>query len=174
MAMALWITGLPGAGKSILTDEIKKAYPEFIILRMDELRKVLTPTPTYSEQERDIVYRSFVYIAKTLTGLNHNVIIDATGNLRKWRELARRLIPQYIEIYLRCPLSVCIERERKRLNTHEAPYNIYEKAKEGWPVPGINVAYEEPLNPELIIDTDTTSPSEALMVIRNLIEKTQK
>ena len=141
--IAIWITGLPGSGKSTVADEIKRLHPEFIILRMDELRKVVTPYPTYSESERDIVYRALVYLARRLTEANHNVIIDATGNLRKWRELARQLIPQYAEIYLRCPIDICIERERRRTDTHEAPKDIYQKGSEGWPVPGMTAPYEE-------------------------------
>lgn len=74
---ALWITGLPGSGKSTLADGIKKLYPKFIILRMDEFRKIVTPKPTYSDIERDIVYRSLVYLAKIMTGQGHNVIIDS-------------------------------------------------------------------------------------------------
>ena len=96
---------------------------------MDEFRKVVTPAPAYSDFERDIVYRSLVYLAKIMTGQGHNVIIDATGNLRRWRTLARRLIPKYAEIYLKCPLEVAMKRERKRTYTHKAPKGIYKKAR---------------------------------------------
>ncbi|MEW6003547.1 MAG: adenylyl-sulfate kinase [Nitrospirota bacterium] len=154
--VAIWITGLPGSGKSTVANEFKKAHPEFIILRMDELRKVVTPEPTYSDFEREIVYRALVFLAKKLTELGHNVIIDATGNLRRWRELARQIIPRYVEVYLRCPIELSIERERKRIETHEAPRDVYKKGAEGWPVPGMVVPYEEPLNPEVIIDSDKT------------------
>lgn len=163
--IAIWITGLPGSGKSIVADAFKKAHPEFIILRMDDLRKVATPEPTYSDSERDIVYRSLVYFAKMLTELGHDVVIDATGNLRKWRKLARDLIPRYIEVYLRCPIELCMERERRRLETYEAPKDIYKKGAEGWPVPGIVVPYEEPSNPEVVIDTDKTSIEHAIVAI---------
>jgi adenylylsulfate kinase len=164
--IAIWITGLPGSGKSTVADELKKAYPEFTILRMDDLRKIVTPEPTYSESERDLVYRSLVYLAKTLTELGHDVIIDATGNLRRWRELARQLIPRYIEVYLRCPIDICIRREKKRLETHSAPKDIYQKGAAGWPVPGIMVPYEEPQNPEILIDTDTTSLEDIITRIK--------
>ncbi|MBI4823739.1 MAG: adenylyl-sulfate kinase [Nitrospirae bacterium] len=169
--IAIWLTGLPGSGKSTIADAIKKEYPEFIVLSMDALRKVVTPQPSYSETERDILYRALVYIAKTLTEQGNNVIIDATGNLRRWRELARELIPGYIEIYLKCSLSTCMEREKKRFNTHEAPHDIYEKGKKGWPVPGLTAPYEEPLAPELTLDTDSLSPKECLRAIKELLKK---
>lgn len=168
---ALWLTGLPGSGKSTLADGIKKIYPKFIILRMDEFRKVATPTPTYSDFERDIVYLSLVYLAKIVTEHGHNVIIDATGNLRKWRSLARRLIPKYAEIYLKCPLEICMKREGKRLKTHKAPRGIYKKGAKGWPVPGIQAPYEEPRNPELAIETDVVPIEESVRLIKRLIAK---
>ncbi len=171
--IALWITGLPGSGKSTVADEIKKAHPEFVVLRMDDLRKVVTPEPTYSEPERDIVYRSLVYLAKILTELGHSVIIDATGNLRRWRYLARQLIPGYGEIYLKCPIDLCMERERRRFETHGAPKDIYKKGVAGWPVPGMAAPYEEPINPEIEIEVDKIEVEEAVKHIDRLI-KSQK
>ncbi|TAL28288.1 MAG: adenylyl-sulfate kinase [Nitrospirae bacterium] len=167
--IALWITGLPGSGKSALSDEIKKVYPEFIILRMDEFRKIVTPKPTYSDEERDIVYRALVYLAKLMTEQGHNVIIDATGNLRKWRTLARKLIPKYVEIYLKCPLEIAMKRERKRLKTRNAPKGIYKKGAKGWPVPGLNAPYEEPKKPELVIETDKVSIKESVRMVKSLV-----
>lgn len=171
---ALWITGLPGSGKSTIAEEIKKLHPDFIILRMDELRKVVTPEPTYSDSERDIVYRCLVYTARTLVEHSHSVIIDATGNLRKWRDLARQLISKFGEVYLKCPVELCMARERQRLETHGAPKEIYKKGEAGWPVPGISAPYEEPLNPELLIEVDRTFIPEAVQMIEDLIRTLQK
>jgi adenylylsulfate kinase len=170
-SIALWITGLPGSGKSTFADALKRAHPEFTVLRMDELRKIITPTPTYSDTERDIVYRSLVYLSKTLTERGHDVIIDATGNLRKWRDLARQLIPGFLEVYLRCPLDICIQRETLRSETHDAPREIYQKGGAGWPVPGVVVPYEEPLNPEIVIDTESTSVEHGIEKITGEIQR---
>ncbi|RJQ49464.1 MAG: adenylyl-sulfate kinase [Nitrospiraceae bacterium] len=169
MPYVIWITGLPGSGKSTIASALKERIDEAVILRLDDLRKIVTPEPTYSDVERDHVYRSLVYMAKTLYELGHTVIIDATGNKKLWRELARSLIPEFFEIYLKCPLAVCRERERTRFDTHSAPKGIYEKGKTGAPVPGVNVQYEEPEHPELIIDTEKESPKEAAEKIIQLI-----
>jgi len=169
--IAIWLTGIPGSGKSTIAEEIKKRHPGFIVLRMDDLRKIVTPEPTYSEEERDMVYRCLVYAASALVENGHSVIIDATGNLRKWRDLARQLIPKYGEVYLKCPVELCMLRERERLQTHGAPRDIYKKGEAGWPVPGISAPYEEPLNPELLIETDKTFLPEAVRKVEDLISE---
>ncbi|HTZ18653.1 MAG TPA: adenylyl-sulfate kinase [Dissulfurispiraceae bacterium] len=169
--IVIWITGLPGSGKSTIADAVKKARPDIVILRMDDLRKLVTPEPTYSDAERDIVYRSIVFAAATIAELGHDVVIDATGNMRRWRDLARKVIPRYAEVYIKCPLEVCREREEARKDTHSAPTDIYKKGMEGWPVPGISAPYEEPLNPELIIDTESVSVDEAVLILLAMIAK---
>jgi adenylylsulfate kinase len=169
--IAIWITGLPGSGKSTVAEAIKKVHPEFIVLRMDEFRKIVTPEPTYSDSEREIVYRALVYISKTLTELGHDVIIDATGNLKKWRDLARELIPRYIEVYLRCPVELCIQREKKRSKTHAAPKDIYKKGSKGWPVPGMVVPYEEPIKPEIVLDSDKSPVSDIISYVDKEISR---
>jgi adenylylsulfate kinase len=166
---ALWITGLPGSGKSTVANELKKTHPEFIVLRMDELRKIVTPVPSYSESERDLVYRALVFLAQKLTEIGHKVIIDATGNMRVWRTLARESIPKFIEVYLRCPVETCREREKERVESFGAPRDIYKKSAGGWPVPGVGAPYEAPLHPELVIDTERTSVQDAVKMIEKLL-----
>jgi adenylylsulfate kinase len=170
MSWVIWITGLPGSGKSTIAGNLNESIPDASILRMDELRKIITPRPDYSDTEREYVYRAIVFTAKTLYGLGHKVIIDATGNKRIWRELARGLIPDFFEVYLKCPLEICVKRERKRADTHGAPERIYEKAERGAPVPGVTAPYEEPENPDLTIDTDKEDPNTAVNKIIELLE----
>jgi adenylylsulfate kinase len=100
-----------------------------------------------------MVYSSLAYMAKLLTEVGTNVIIDATGNRLRYRELARRLISNFAEVYLQCPLEVCIRRESKR-QSQFSPKDIYEGSKkEDATVPGVNVAYEESKAPEIVVDT---------------------
>jgi len=168
---AIWITGLPGSGKSTIADRLQALRPDLVILRMDDLRKIVTPDPTYSDSEREFVYRSIVYFAKRLTELGHDVVIDATGNLRRWRELARKLIPAYSEVYLKCRVEECMDREKNRQETRDAPRAIYRKGEAGWPVPGLSAPYEEPLHPELVIDTGGKPASEAADLILDRLLK---
>ncbi len=169
MSWVVWITGLPGSGKSTVALALKEKFPDTVILRMDELQRIVTPEPTYSDTEREHVYRALVFTAKTLNALGHKVIIDATGNKKSWRAIARELIPHFYEIYLKCPLELCIEREMTRFHTHTAPKDLYKKGKAGWPVPGLNVPYEEPEEPEIVIDTERESPDIAVKKIITML-----
>ncbi|HEY3348134.1 MAG TPA: adenylyl-sulfate kinase [Nitrospirota bacterium] len=152
---AFWLTGLPGSGKTVLSLAAKREFPELVLLHMDEMRKIVTPLPTYSEEERDHLYLSLVYTAMVLTREGRDIVIDATANRRAWRDSARRHIRNFHEIYIKCPIELCREREAKRVDAF-APADIYKKGKEGAPVPGVNVAFEEPVNPELVVDCTQT------------------
>jgi adenylylsulfate kinase len=173
----VWITGLPGSGKSVVSEALLNLLSrkgiKAQLLSSDALRKILTPKPTYSLEERDIVYATLVYIAKLLTQNGVNVVIDATGNLRRYRENARKQIPKFIEAYLECPLEVCMEREAKRKETRQAPKQIYAKALKGKAptVPGVGQPYEPPLNPEITLDTTKSKPEECAQKIWDAISR---
>jgi len=173
----VWVTGLPGSGKSVVSEALlrllKKKGINAQLFASDALRRVLTPKPTYSLEERDTVYATLAYIAKLLTQNDVNVIIDATGNLRRYRENARKQIPHFIEAYLECPLEVCIQRESKRGKTYQAPKQIYAKALRGkaLTVPGIGEPYEPSLNPEMTINTTKHTPEQAAQkILQKLLE----
>lgn len=174
----VWITGLPGSGKSVVSRAVLTQFKEknvrVQLLSSDELRKTLTPKPTYSLDERDVVYATMIYIAKLLTENGVNVLIDATGNLRRYRDDARAQIPCFIEAYLECPLDVCMQREAERKETFHAPNQIYKKAvknKASSTVPGVGQPYEAPQNPEISVNNFTLSPKEAAKKIVEAINK---
>jgi len=167
---AIWVTGLPASGKTTLARAVEKRLYQWygvkvVRLESDELRKILTPHPTYSVEERDWFYNVLVFMGELLTKNGINVIFDATGNRRAYREKARRLIKKFMEVYTKCSLDVCKQRDVK---------GIYERALRGLAttVPGIQEPYEEPEAPELIINTETTTPEEgAEHVIAKLKEQ---
>jgi adenylylsulfate kinase len=157
VSWAIWLTGLPASGKSSLARataaRLRASGETVVVLELDEIRRVVTPSPTYSDTERDVVYRALAYMASVLTASGVPVIIDATAHRRAWRDLARRLMPRFAEVQLICPLDVCRERERLREAGH-APRGI--DARAGGPgalVPGVDVPYEPAVRPELSIDT---------------------
>ncbi|HET8533353.1 MAG TPA: adenylyl-sulfate kinase [Methylomirabilota bacterium] len=165
MSWAIWITGPPGSGKSAIaratTARLEEQGQPIKRLELDEIRKVITPEPTYTDREREIVYRALGYMAVTLVETCTPVLIDATAHRRAWRDLARAAIPRFTEVQLVCPLEICQERERTRKVGH-APRDIYRQAgRPGATVPGVNVPYEPALAPELLIDTSQQNVDEA-------------
>ena len=178
MSFTLWLTGLPGSGKSVIAKRVKDKCKEYYgkditLLRLDEIRKTITPKPNYSIEERNIVYRSLYLMAEILNEHNIDVIIDATANKRVWRDEARKLIKNFAEVYIQCPIDVCIERESKRKDG-VTPQDIYKKAKKGEPIPGINVTYEEPQNPGVVVDSSKLSVEESSEKIVKFIENLLK
>ncbi len=155
---AVWLTGLPGSGKSAITAALKPKLEALglrvEVLESDELRRALTPSPTYSREERDLFYRALAFMGSRLVAHGVAVIFDATANRRAYRDVARTLIPRFLEVSVECPLEVCMARDKK---------GTYRKglAGESATVPGLQDPYEAPLEPELRIDTTRTTPETA-------------
>ncbi len=174
----VWITGLPGSGKSTiaqkLLEKLKNKGISAQILSSDMLRQVVTPKPRYTEEERDMVYGAIVFVAKLLTQNGVNVMIDATANRIRYRDQARKEIPRFVEAYIRCPMEVCIRREsRRKEDSFYAPKDIYKKAftGESATVPGVGVPYEKPLDPEITVDSDKLSPEQGAQKIYETLKE---
>ncbi len=154
-AFAVWITGLPGSGKSTvsaaLAAQLSARGVDVATLESDALRRVFTPHPAYTEEERNVFYGALVHVGKLLVDHGVPVIFDATANRRAYRDRARQLIPNFLEVFVNCPLKVCMERDVK---------GIYRSAQEGRSrtVPGLQAVYEPPENPDLVISGTEESP----------------
>ena len=173
MAWVAWFTGLPGCGKTTIAQGVKALLSEngvtVRVLQLDEIRRVITPQPKYTDEERDIVYASLAYMAKLIAECGVNVIVDATANRRRYRDLARTLVVRFAEVYVKAPLEVCMARESER-NARFSPKDIYKKGlQEKAPVPGVNVSYEEPLKPEIVVDSSSMSSDQSARVIAERI-----
>lgn len=157
-AFAVWITGLPASGKSTLVTSLKAQLADrgidVAVLESDVLRRIFTPHPQYDEQEREAFYRQMVYIGTLLTRHGVPVIFDATANRRRYREKARDQIPRFIEVYVDCPLEICIARD---------PKGIYREAsaKTATTVPGLQSTYEPPEKPDVVVHGDREAPETA-------------
>ena len=166
LAFAIWITGLPASGKSMIVSALKPQLAAMglavEVLESDEVRRVITPTPTYSEAERDLFYRALAFTGQRLVTHGVTVVFDATASRRAYRDFARSVIPRFIEVSMECPLATCMERDRK---------GTYLKGQRGasLTVPGLQAPYETPINPDLRIDTTITSSGDAARQIRDLV-----
>lgn len=146
---AVWITGLPASGKSTIARALQAKLEGMAgsvqVLESDALRKILTPHPHYTPEERETFYNAMIHIGVLLISNGVNVIFDATANRRRWRNGARERIPRFIEVYVNTPLEVCVKRD---------PKGIYKKASEGGAstVPGAQETYEPPKAPEVRVE----------------------
>jgi adenylylsulfate kinase len=166
-SFALWITGLPASGKSTIVSALRPQLEALgltvEVLESDEVRRILTPAPTYSQPERDLFYRALAFAGQRLVAHGVTVLFDATASVRAYRDYARREIPHFAEVAIVCPLEVCMKRDRK---------GTYERGRRGesGTVPGLQVPYEAPLNPELKIDTTVVQPGEAARRILDFVK----
>jgi adenylylsulfate kinase len=174
MVWVAWLTGLPGSGKSSVAREaaarLKASGLRVRVLELDEIRRVVTPSPRYTSEEREVVYRALAYMALLLYEEGVRVIIDATGHRRRFRDVARAMIPDFAEIHLRASLARCRERTRDRRGSF-APQDVYGQAgREGSTVPGVDEMYEPPLHPELVLDTEQLTVAEAVERLVRFLE----
>lgn len=157
-AFAIWFTGLPASGKSTIVAALRPQLEgvgcAVEVLESDAVRQVLTPTPTYSHEERDLFYRALAFMGARLVAHGVTVIFDATANRRAYRDFARSLIPNLIEVVVECPLELAMQRDYK---------GTYQRGRRGESstVPGLQDPYEAPLHPEVTIDTTKLSAKEA-------------
>ena len=158
----LWLTGLPASGKSTLAHALQQACLErgisTQVLDSDDLRQVLTPEPRYTAEERDWFYSVLIYIAVLLADNGVPVIIAATASRRAYRQKARARLDSFAEIYVACPPEICRQRD---------PKGLWQKAAAGeiTNLPGMNAPYEEPLAPDVCVDSEHLSPQQAAQKI---------
>jgi adenylylsulfate kinase len=150
-SFAVWVTGIPSSGKSSIAKAlIKLLHEEDIptqILETDEIRERIISSPTYTLEERDIIYRVMILSAEYLTAHGVSVILAATGYKRKYREEARRRLPNYVEAYVKCSLETAMNRDSK---------GLYARARAGeiQGLPGLQDEYEEPTQPDITLDSE--------------------
>jgi adenylylsulfate kinase len=159
----IWMTGLPGAGKTTLAraqqQRLRSNGVAAVVLDSDALRPVLAPAAGYSAAARDQFYRQIVTLAGLLNQEGANVIIAATAHRRAYRAAARAALAPFAEVWVRCPRDVCAERDPKGLYAQAAAGAISN-------LPGMDIPYEPPQAPEAIIDTDQTTVEAGFFTLR--------
>jgi adenylylsulfate kinase len=154
----LWFTGLSGAGKSTLSlpvaERLRALGHKVEILDGDVVRTNLSKGLTFSKEDRDINIRRIGFVSNLLSRNGVVAITAAISPYRAIREEVRSLITNdgsgFVEVFVRCPIAVLAERDVK---------GLYKKALAGEikNFTGVSDPYEEPLSPEVVVDSSTES-----------------
>ena len=163
----LWFTGLSGSGKSTLADKVFKYLEKRNIkverLDGDVVRSVF-PQTGFSKEERDKHIRRIGFLTSLLERNGIVVVSSFISPYREARQFVRSNCVHFIEVYVKASVDECERRDAK---------GLYKKARTGEisNFTGISDPYEEPENPEIIIDTNIQTIDESFAVIRKYINK---
>jgi adenylylsulfate kinase len=163
----LWFTGLSGAGKSTLAEiverELRTRGRNVEVLDGDVVRTNLSKGLGFSKEDRDTNIRRIGFVANLLTRNGVAVITAAISPYRNVRDECRAMIgSNFVEVFVKCPLEVCMERDVK---------GLYKKAIAGEILhfTGVSDPYEDPLHPEVVVETSTeTAEQSAARIIAKL------
>lgn len=166
MTFAIWITGVSGSGKSTIAKELAKKI-DAEVLRLDEIRRVITPKPSYKIEEKNLVYRALAYLGFKL---GKNIIFDSVDETGEGRKTAKELIKNLLIVQLKCPQEICEKREINRKDK-VGMIDLYKRAKQGKiRIAGLNAPYAEEDNPDILVDTEKTKPKESANIIYGKIK----
>lgn len=147
----VWFTGLPSSGKSTLAHRVQDRLAAngraSVLLDGDELREVLG-AEAYEPEDRERFYRTLAALAVLLANQGMTVLVAATAPAREQRDRARNALSDggvFVEVWVKTPLSLCEARD---------PKGLYARARRGETdeLPGVGVAYEPPVDPEIVAD----------------------
>ena len=165
----IWLTGLPGSGKSTITriveNELRRKGINVEVLDGDEVRKNLSPELGFSKQDRETHARRVVYISKLLSRNNVVTLVALISPYREFRRYARETIGKdFVEVWVKASIETCRKRD---------PKGLYKKAQEGsiTNMTGHHVPYEPPLNPEMVIDTESEAPEASAKRVIDFVAK---
>ena len=167
-AVTLWFTGLSGSGKSTLAHAVENALFDrqcrTYVLDGDNVRHGLNKDLGFSPEDREENIRRIGEVAKLFTQAGVINLTAFISPYRADRDQARNIAEEgtFFEIYVKCALDVCEERD---------PKGLYKKARAGEiaEFTGISAPYEEPDNPEIVVDTGEQSVEECTAEILNVL-----
>ncbi|HWN99161.1 MAG TPA: adenylyl-sulfate kinase [Blastocatellia bacterium] len=168
--LVVWLTGLSGAGKSTLacslSERLSTTGHRVEVLDGDEVRENLSRGLGFSKEDRDTNVRRIGFVARLLARNAVVVLVAAISPYRQSRDDVRRLVEdegiRFIEACVRCPIDKLVERDVK---------GLYEKALAGEIAnfTGISDPYEEPVFPEVVVDSSVESVDQSAAKILSLI-----
>lgn len=162
----VWFTGLSGSGKTTLARILEKEITErgfhVEVLDGDEVRERLSKGLGFSKEDRDENIWRIAYVARLVTNSGGVAITCAISPYREMRDRARKDIGRFVEVFVDCSLDECIKRDVK---------GLYKKALSGEikNFTGVSDPYEEPLNPEITVETHKETHEESVSKIINAL-----
>jgi len=166
-APVIWLTGIPGSGKTTLAIELKKFYEKkglsLEILDGDEIRKTLSKDLGFSPEDRKEHNRRVIFVAQILAKNGVTTVVPLISPYRETRDYARKEIPTFVEVWIKASVDECKKRD---------PKGLYKKALAGEikNLTGLQAPYEEPKNPELVLDTEKLTVEESVEEIISTIK----
>ncbi len=164
----LWFTGLSGSGKSTLSDHVERYLRaqgyRVEVLDGDIVRTHLSRGLGFSRRDRDTNIKRIAFVCSLLTRNGVICISAAIAPYREARKWARQQIGNFVEVYVKCPIEICRQRDVK---------GLYKLAEDGRlkNFTGVDDPYEEPEHPELVIETDKETIEESVeRIFAKLIE----
>lgn len=168
LGCCLWFTGLPSSGKTTiahaLEKELRATGRKVEVLDGDAIRTNLSAGAGFSKEDRLAHIRRIAYVAKLLSRNEVITICSVISPYREMRDQARAEIPEFVEVFVKCPVEECIRRDVK---------GLYKKALSGeiTNMTGIQAPYEEPLAPELVIpSSEETVEASVARVVQRMTE----
>lgn len=166
--VVLWFTGLPSSGKSTIAHTVEERLHQMgcrtFVLDGDNVRHGLCGDLGFSGKDREENIRRIGEVTKLFVEAGTIVLTAFVSPYRRDRERARGLLlhGDFLEIYCRCPVEICEQRD---------PKGYYQRAKEGRikEFTGVSAPYEEPGEPELVLDTAKLSIEESVEVVLGLL-----
>jgi adenylyl-sulfate kinase len=168
----LWLTGLSGAGKTtlaaLLATELRARGVNVEVLDGDEVRTNLSKGLGFSKEDRDTNIRRIGYVCRLLSRNGVGTVSAAISPYGAVRDEVRRAVEQdgaeFIEVFVKCPIAVLAERDVK---------GLYKKALAGElkGFTGVSDPYEEPLAPDVVVETDRESVEFSISKILRALEQ---
>ena len=162
----LWLTGKPSAGKTSIAQALKARVGgvNFEFLDGDVLRgSPLSEDLGFSQQDRARQARRVAFLAQRLNQHGVHVVVSLVSPMRAARAAAREIVgPGFFEVYVRCSSEVCQRRDVK---------GLYARAVRGelQGLTGYDAPYEEPENPEIVVDTEHSDLDACVQAIREAV-----
>ena len=166
-AFTIWFTGMSGSGKSTIGHAIGEALRtrglQIEVLDSGRIRQQLNRTLGFSRQEVETNLIRLGYECKLLNRNGVTAIVTAVSPYRDVRDRLREEIGNFVEVHCRCPMEVLVRRGAGEL---------FEKAQRGEiaHVAGVNAPYEEPLKPEVLLNTDQLTVEQSVKQVIATLE----